>query len=119
MRRYAARTFRPLIYTSVALLILSFVAPWMWRAVGLTPTPVAESNSQPEKPPLSKSVLLVPQEAEDPETKSAGQLASIPKKSWEPEAAEIANPRESKLQEFEVQPILGDVMPPVAERIEF
>lgn len=114
MRRYAARTFRPLIYTSVALLILSLVAPWMWRAVGLTPTPVARGVSPSAEPTLSQSVLLVPK----PPTLEPTQVAERPKPSWEPQAADIIDPRGSELSEFDVQPVLGNVMPPVAERID-
>ena len=50
-----------MIYTSVALLVLSLVAPWMWRAVGYAPTPVATAVSKQEQPRAEQSVLRTQQ----------------------------------------------------------
>jgi hypothetical protein len=111
MRRYAHRSFRPFVYASVGLLVLSLAAPWMWHAVSLGPTPVR--NLVAGKPPdeaLAQSVLRRP-EPDLVLLESPAELvaADPPQINWQPEP----------LAEFEVQPLLVDVLPPVTERIEF
>jgi hypothetical protein len=120
MRRYAQRSFRPVVYTSVTLLLLSLVAPWMWRAVRLGPTLVAENILEPKDRPLSRSVLRSPKS----ELAQDDQVSEQPgdqrlEKPWEPHPSDVSDSRERDLTEFATQPLVGEVLPPVAERIEF
>jgi hypothetical protein len=103
----------------VALLVLSLAAPWMWRAVGYKPTPVSKRGAVPKPRADVQSVLRTEQPEESVEPNPPQPIATTPKTSWVPQAATVTDPRESELSEFDVQPVLGEVMPPVTERIEF
>lgn len=117
MRRYAQRSIRPLIYTSVVVLVLSLAAPWMWRSIGLGPTPVDEpSAAVSQSEAVVQSVLRRP----EPEASPAKPLVpEVPETNWEPEPTALNSRPERSLAEFEVQPLIVDVLPPVTELIEF
>jgi len=118
MRRYGHRSVRAIIYASAILTLLSLVAPWLWRAISIGPTLLGEIASEPREPTTLQSVL----EARDSALSSADQTVATPpaKKppSWQPAPAEVIDQRDAALNEFDVDPILGEVMPPVTERID-
>lgn len=101
MRRYAQRSLRPLIYISVAVLILSLLAPWMWRAEQVARSPIVSSTNTQSH------------DLESAHAVNDGQ----PSENCYPDPGPLENSRDEPLAEFNILPQLADAFPPVAERI--
>jgi hypothetical protein len=120
MRRYAQRSVRPLLIASCALLVLSVAAPWMWRAVGIVPTPADDARVQ-ERPSTSTPISVLVRETpasriEDPQGGVA--IPAEPVIDWEPAPRQVATRPTPVLERFEIPPQVAVVEPPFAELIE-
>jgi hypothetical protein len=119
MRRYGHRSVRAIIYTSAILTLLSLVAPWLWRAISIGPTLVSDAGRQPREPETLQSVLQRPESDSLPDDPiPSGRSRAVSSVEWHPEPTEVAGQRDDALTELQVEPILGEVMPPVTERID-
>jgi hypothetical protein len=107
-----------LLYASAVVLLLSLVAPSLWRAMSTGPTPVKPAiDAPPKRELLAHSVIVQPQE-EATEEESDALAVAEPEIDWEPEAAVVSGRRDLALVGEPIVPQVAEVRPPVAERIE-
>jgi hypothetical protein len=112
---------RPLIYISLSLLAGSLIAPWTWQPVRLGPTPVGppRPSAPQDDPQLARSVLKRPLPQRPPHKASPPPtIVFSPPTNWEPEPSDVVDRRDNPLTEYEIQPVVVEASPPVAELIE-
>jgi hypothetical protein len=80
---------------------------------------MADHTPEPKEQLLSRSVLQ-PSKSDVAQAEIAEQPdASAREIPWDPEPAEMSEARDEGLAEFATEPLVGEVLPPVAEHIEF